>query len=294
VILASIALVRSKDPTVTLSSGTVLNGKICSGFEKQGIRCFLGIPYAEPPINENRFRPPLPFNYTGIESLDTTSSGAKCYQGAALKPSEDCLFLDVYAPPEGVAPKAVMVWIHGGCFTMGGPNNYPGSDLVDTADVLVVVIHYRLGVFGYLGADQLRERDEEDHTTGNYATLDALMSLKWIQDYASSFGPVPEKITVFGQSSGACSVAQVIAVPEKFATYKGKKLFTSAIMESGGFNQWASTPMKVAQQQYADIMAVLECSIDDVDCLIGKTAKEVQSAFGTASPGLNPRCRDAC
>jgi para-nitrobenzyl esterase len=81
---------------------------------------------------------------------------------------EDCLYLDVYTPPQGTQAKAVMVWIHGGCYVNGSAKAYNGTALATSGDVIVVNIQYRLGVFGYLGADQLRERDTSHHTTGNY------------------------------------------------------------------------------------------------------------------------------
>jgi len=88
--------------------------------------------------------------------------------------------MDIYAPPAGVEPKAIMLWIHGGCFVAGNSRMYNSKDLVATGDVMVIVPHYRLGVFGYLAADQLRSRDEINFSTGNYAHLDVLEALKWV------------------------------------------------------------------------------------------------------------------
>ena len=119
--LSAVVTADSEEVNVTLSTGTVLRGKVCAGYETEGIRCFFGVPYAEPPTGDNRFRPTIPFNYTGIDSLLTKKHASRCMQGGRASVSEDCLFLDVYAPPAGVTPKAVMVFIHGGCFTNGGP-----------------------------------------------------------------------------------------------------------------------------------------------------------------------------
>jgi para-nitrobenzyl esterase len=155
--------------------------------------------------------------------------------------------MDIYAPPEGAEGKPVMLWVHGGCFTAGGPRLYNGAALVDTGDVVVVIAHYRLGVFGFLGADQLRERDEDHHSTGNYGHLDVIEALKWVRTNIGAFGGDKNNVTIFGQSSGGCSIAGLLAMPDEFTTINGEPLFHGAIMQSGSFSAWGSTPMKVAQ-----------------------------------------------
>jgi carboxylesterase type B len=87
--------------------------------------------------------------------------------------------LNVYAPKTVTEPVAVMLWIHGGCYVSGDAYAYPGTYLTQTGNVISVIIHYRLGIFGFLGADQLRERDLHG-STGNYGHLDALHALKWV------------------------------------------------------------------------------------------------------------------
>jgi len=176
--------------------------------------------------------------------MNAKTHGNICTQGRGG--SEDCLFLDVYAPPPGVVPKAVMFWVHGGCYVAGGPKVYRGQHLVETGEVVVVVAHYRLGVFGFLGADQLRDRDEEHHSTGNYGQLDLVMALKWVQTNIGAFGANPNNVTIFGQSSGAGSVAGLVAMPEQFTTVDSRPLFHAAMMQSGGFANWSSQPMKQA------------------------------------------------
>lgn len=101
-------------------------------------------------------------------------------------------------------------------------------------------------------------------------------------------------MTLFGQSSGGSTVATILTIPDKFITYKGHRLFTSAIIQSGGFNSWSTLPMKVAQQQYADVMQFLNCTVNDVDCLIAVSATKLQQAFGAAAPWDVPPCRDGC
>ena len=127
---------------------TKVTGMVCSG--SGATRCFFGVPYAAPPVGELRFKPPQPYNWA-TDSFDATEHGEQCMQNSGG--SEDCLFMDIYAPPVGVEPKAIMVWIHGGCFVAGNSRMYDSKDLVATGDVIVIVPHYRLGVFGYLAAD---------------------------------------------------------------------------------------------------------------------------------------------
>jgi para-nitrobenzyl esterase len=161
---------------VTLDSGTTLKGKLCP--DDPTTRCFWGVPYAEPPVGKNRFRPPQPYEYTE-SSINTKSHASSCMaEGGG---DEDCLYLDIYAPAEGVKVKGVMYYVHGGCFVGDDPSWYTSSDLVKAGDVIVVVPYWRNSVFGFLGADQLRNRDEVNHSTGNYGSLDLIEGLKWVR-----------------------------------------------------------------------------------------------------------------
>ena len=245
-----------------------------------------------PPTGDLRFRPPVKYT-TDQVGMAVKTHGNICVQ--ARGGDEDCLFLDVYAPAtKGDTPKAVMFWVHGGCYVAGGPAGYRGSHLVETGDVIVVVAHYRLGVFGFLGADQLRERDEEHASTGNYGQLDLVEALKWVQTNISSFGGDPNNVTIFGQSSGAGSVAGIVSMPEVFTVVDSRPLFHAAIIQSGGYAPWSSQPMKQAQDQYTEIMNYLDCNTDDVDCLIQTDSATLAKAFDKLNTWKNPTCRDGC
>jgi para-nitrobenzyl esterase len=108
-----------------------------------------------------------------------------------------------------------MVYIHGGCFAWGSKESYYGNDLA-SEDVIVIIINYRLGIFGFMGADALRDRDETNFTTGNYGVLDAIQALKWVQTNIASFGGDPNNVTIFGESAGAAMMASLLAAPDKF------------------------------------------------------------------------------
>ena len=134
-LILTLLLSYSLAQNVTLPSGTKLIGRACP--DNTALRCFFGVPFAEPPTGDNRFRPPVPYNYTESE-ITVQNHGSKCYQGSGG--SEDCLYMDIYAPAENVTIKSVMVWLHGGCFTSGSAVNYQGQDLATTGDVLVVTL----------------------------------------------------------------------------------------------------------------------------------------------------------
>jgi para-nitrobenzyl esterase len=178
-----------------------------------------------------------------------------------------------------------MYWIHGGCFVEGASDEYSGNDLASHG-VIVVTINYRLGVFGFLGAEELRSRDTATGSTGNYGVMDAIHGLKWVRENIASFGGNPENVTIFGESAGSSLVASLLSAPTDYTTdSEGDDLFHAAILESGGFVKWSSFPMATAQNQYEGIMEKLGCTTDYydeevvMDCLINSSQEEVEAAF---------------
>jgi carboxylesterase type B len=157
---------------VHLSSGAV------SGIASEdGTRRYLGIPYAAPPVGARRWRPPAPAEpWAGVRSAD--AFGADCPQQIqaqlrAARQSEDCLYLNIWAPPAGEEKRPVMVWLHGGSFVHGS-----GSDLrcdgeaFARAGIVLVTVNYRVGLFGFL-ADPALIRESAEGSAGNYGLLDA-------------------------------------------------------------------------------------------------------------------------
>ena len=196
------------------------------GTEAGGVRQWLGIPFAAPPIGARRFRPPEPPEpWTG--ERDATRVGPVAMQAresimAGLTDktviSEDCLSLNVYAPADG-NKHPVMVWIHGGAFVMGSGSVplYNGSSFASRHDLVVVTINYRLGLFGFLfTGDQ-----------GNLGLLDQVAALAWVRDNIAAFGGDPSNVTVMGESAGAMSIAYLMTMPA------ARGLFHRAILESG-------------------------------------------------------------
>jgi para-nitrobenzyl esterase len=218
------------DSQVRIDSG-VIQGKDAP---EPGIRAFLGIPYAAPPVGDLRWREPRPVTpWTGVRQA--TEFGPRAMQGSIYSdmrfrdagPSEDCLYLNVWAPAKpGWKKLPVMVWIFGGGFQAGGTSEprQDGAHLA-TKGVVVVSMNYRLGVFGFFSHPGLSA--ESGHGSGNYGIMDQTAALRWVQRNIAAFGGDPHNVTIFGESAGSYSVSIQMATP----TARG--LFQKAIGESG-------------------------------------------------------------
>eukprot|EP01121_Diplochlamys_sp_Union-15-3_P005216 TRINITY_DN15549_c0_g1_i1.p1 TRINITY_DN15549_c0_g1~~TRINITY_DN15549_c0_g1_i1.p1 ORF type:complete len:511 (+),score=83.59 TRINITY_DN15549_c0_g1_i1:97-1629(+) len=202
---------------------------IVQGFVNQaGVRGFYGIPYAQPPLGDLRWRPPVEPNKYPSGFFDATNYGYSCYNvkevGASSNDSEDCLTLNIYAPlTQSEANVPVLVWFHGGGFVLGSSIPYEGSHIVNLANVIVVTLNYRLNVFGFL---YQRDLAREIPNVGNLGILDQNMALTWVSRNIAAFGGDNQRITLFGESAGAMStlIHTVISSP----------LFNNVICESGG------------------------------------------------------------
>ncbi|CAH1781140.1 unnamed protein product [Owenia fusiformis] len=189
---------------------------------------YLGIPYAEPPVGNLRFKPPQAIITKWTDVRDATSHGAACMQhktGIFPPPaemSEDCLYLDILTPAGSSRsnPKAVMVWIHGGGYVLGSTRLFNVAKLTVIGDVVVVLVNYRLDVFGFLSTG-------DSVVPGNMGLLDQQLAIRWVKENIALFGGDPERITLIGQSAGATSVTQHAISP----TNKG--LFQRVISQSG-------------------------------------------------------------
>jgi para-nitrobenzyl esterase len=206
------------------------------GVEASGLIVFKGIPFAAPPVGDSRWRlPQPPKKWSGVRSA--AEYGADCMQlpfpGDAaplgVKPSEDCLYINVWTPSLSPAKKLpVMVWIYGGGFVNGGssPAVYDGSQFAKRG-VVFVSFNYRLGRFGFFAHPALT-KENPSALLGNYGYMDQIAALKWVQRNISQFGGQPGNVTLFGESAGGGSVLTMLTSPLT------KGLFQKAIIESGG------------------------------------------------------------
>jgi para-nitrobenzyl esterase len=228
---------------VKTQSGTV------AGATAQGVLSFKGIPYAQPPVGKLRWRAPLPAKpWKGVRQA--TKYGHDCMQLAfpaddapiRTKPSEDCLFLNVWRPAGSTAtPLPVMVWIYGGGFTIGGtsPAAYDGSNFARDG-VILVSLNYRLGRFGFFAHPALTAEDPAG-PLGNYGYMDQIAALQWVQQNIAAFGGDPHRVTIFGESAGGGSVHMLMSAPQS------KGLFAGAVVESGGGRGNLMGPRRLAK-----------------------------------------------
>jgi len=217
--------------TVAIDSGPV------NGTSQGGVDVYRGIPYAAPPVGALRWEPPAaPAKWTAPR--DATSAGAICPQpqrgdgvlamGAGQTQSEDCLYLNVFAP-HGGKNLPVMVWIHGGAHRFGSGSGpiYDGTHFAQDG-VVLVSINYRLGLLGYFAHPALTRAAGATAPLGNYGQMDQIAALQWVKRNIAAFGGDPNNVTVFGESAGGSSILYLLAAPS------AKGLFNRAIVESGG------------------------------------------------------------
>ncbi|KAK7462578.1 hypothetical protein BaRGS_00038372 [Batillaria attramentaria] len=270
--------------TYTTPSGKVTGRMVTVSGET--VYQFLGVPFAEPPIGQLRFKKPVPVRPWNV-TLNATEFAPSCPQpgwGADMgidiqHLSEDCLYLNIYTkvrPTQARSSsdlKTVMVWIHGGGFSGGGAMGFDGSLMAVRGDVVVVAINYRLGMLGWMST-------LDDVSPGNYGQWDQRQALLWVRDNIAAFGGDPGKVTIFGESAGGYSVGLHALSPLNMG------LFQRAVMQSGtalNLRTTAPDPVGFAKR----VARILGCN--DVDhgammsCVKGKTVADIQSATLQAS-----------
>lgn len=266
-------LSQARPQTVRTTHGLITGTRLT--FLNKQVDAYYGIPYAEPPINNLRFDYPHPVDPWAPLTMTVQVPPPSCLQPSSVPPSpepyrrnpsgfsEDCLYLNVWAPVNGQRDMAVLVFIHGGGFFQGSAQLplYSGQYLAGEKDIVVVSINYRLGALGFLflGPNSI---------PGNMGLMDQWLALEWIRNNVDYFGGDPEKITILGESTGAASVGFHLLSPFS------RNLFNKAILQSGTpIANWTYNDAETARDYSVNLGGLLGCPlINDMalmHCLVG-------------------------
>jgi para-nitrobenzyl esterase len=227
------------------------------------VRSFKGIPFAEPPTGELRWKAPQPLkNWSGTRKAD--SFGPRCMQLPVFGDmnfrsngmSEDCLYLNVWTPAKSGREKLpVLVYFYGGGFVAGDGSEprYEGASMA-TKGIVAVTVNYRLGVFGFFAHPELT-KESPNHASGNYGLLDQHAALKWVQENIAAFGGDPKRVTIAGESAGSISVCAQMASP------LSKNLIAGAIGESGSIISGISAvPLSEVEQNGVKFATIINAA----------------------------------
>lgn len=232
---------------------TIANGTIEGEFDiKTNIQSFKGIPFAQPPVGDLRWKAPQPVtNWNGVKQ--TKKFGPRAIQSNVFGDmgfrsdgmSEDCLYLNVWSPAKSANDKLpVLVYFYGGGFAAGdgSESRYDGENMAKKG-IVTLTVNYRLGIWGFFAHPELT-KESPNHASGNYGLLDQNAALKWVQANISKFGGDPKRVTIAGESAGS------IAVSAQMASPLSKGLIAGAIGESGGsiFPTLAPVPLAEAEK----------------------------------------------
>jgi para-nitrobenzyl esterase len=235
----------SGDPTIVQTDKGAIQGTL-----NGGMRVFLGIPFAAPPVGPLRFSAPKPATaWNGVR--EATQAASMCPQAgtATQNTTEDCLYLNVWAPV-GASKAPVYVFLYGGGFIQGNAAAYDGSLLASSGKIVVVTLNYRTGIFGFLANSALANGGS---ATGNYGIEDQQAALHWVQRNIGNFGGEPRNVTLGGESAGAISTCANLAATQSAGT------FVRAIVESGPCAVPLPT-VSAVEAKHAAIPAQLGCT----------------------------------
>ncbi|QJW90524.1 carboxylesterase family protein [Spirosoma taeanense] len=238
--LILLAMVLQLSPAAFAQEGKSPQAKTANGvlegtLEPSGIRSFKGIPFAQPPVGDLRWREPQPTkNWTGVRQAN--KFGPRAMQRAIFGDmgfrsdgmSEDCLYLNVWTPAKSEKERLpVLVYFYGGGFVAGDGSEarYDGENMASKG-IVTLTVNYRLGAFGFMAHPELT-KESPHHASGNYGYLDQSAALRWVQQNIAAFGGDPKRVTIAGESAGSISVSAQMASP------LSKNLIAGAIGESG-------------------------------------------------------------
>ena len=261
----------ASDCTVKTRYGT-FNGFV----GENGVKTWLGIPFAQPPVKKLRWQAPQPLKPTnktfdtkkyGKDPIQTSMKLGNLVEASTPNESEDCLTLNIFTRGDG-KNKPVMVWIYGGGFVCGHSSEpiYDASNFVSAQDIIIVTLNYRLNVFGFMN---LASVDSSFEDSGYLGLKDQIAALTWIKENIAEFGGNPDNITVFGESAGSISTFFLTIAPT------AKYLFQKVIPQSGAVGFY-KTPEDSAQVT-ENFMKF--CGAKTVGDLMKKSGVELKNAY---------------
>ncbi|WP_158799920.1 carboxylesterase/lipase family protein [Pedobacter sp. L105] len=243
------AKAQTTAPAGNNSRVQIQNGILEGTTEGSGIRSFKGIPFAQPPVGELRWKAPQPVKgWKGIRKADRFGNrgmqkpvfGDMGFRADSL--SEDCLYLNVWTPAKSAKEHLpVLVYFYGGGF-MAGDGSEPRYDgeSMSKKGIVVLTVNYRLGIFGFMAHPELT-KESPHHSSGNYGLMDQTAALKWVKQNIAAFGGDPSRVTIGGESAGS------IAVYAQMASPLSKDLISAAMGESGAMINPTLAPITLAE-----------------------------------------------
>ncbi len=267
----------------------IKTGKV-EGYYQDNLYVFKGIPYAAPPLGDLRWMPPQPVKpwdgirpakeFGPIAPQNPMVGGPIVHVEQAQ--DEDCLFLNIWTAGLDDKKRPVMVWIHGGAFTIGSGSDpmYDNPSLAARGDIVLVTINYRLGMLGFLNLKEVT--GGKITATGNEGLLDQVAAFKWVKENIAAFGGDPANVTVFGESAGGMSIGCLLAMPA------AKGYFHKGILESGVGS--TAAPLENAVTVAKNFLKTLGIDGGDVKALRALTVPqlldvEMKLRTGVAGPG---------
>jgi para-nitrobenzyl esterase len=272
-------------PALAADRVTTANGILEStSTPKDGVRSFKGIPFAQPPVGDLRWREPQPVkNWTGARNAD--QFGARCMQRTSPGAdywfrsngmSEDCLYLNVWTPAKSGSERLpVLVYIFGGGFQNGDGSEprYDGESMARHG-MVAVSVNYRTNIFGFFVHSELT-KESPHHASGNYGLLDSVAALEWVRKNIAAFGGDPKHVTIAGESAGSIAVSALMASP------LSKNLMAAAIGESGAALS-SLPPLPLADAEQNGVKFAAAAGVTTLAGLRAMTAEQIQDAAAKA------------
>jgi para-nitrobenzyl esterase len=276
-LMSTVCAQTDDKPVVKIANGTL------EGTNESGIRTFKGIPFAQPPVGQLRWREPQPVkNWQGVRKAD--KFGPRAMQRAIFGDmnfrsngmSEDCLYLNVWTPAKSANEHLpVLVYFFGGGFVAGDGSEprYDGESMARQG-IVAITVNQRLSVFGFFAHPELT-KESPHRSSGNYGLLDHTAALQWVQQNIAAFGGDPKRVTIAGESAGSFAVSAQMASP------LSKNLIAGAIGESGSL-LGANPPVPLKEAEQIGVKFATSIGANSLAALRAMPAAEILEA--TAKP----------